>query len=181
MLAFAWETFRELRTVSAVVIDHELALQPSKSVPACSIKPLVLPCWGIGRCRARWWWWFFWPKASIDVEVSVGGRERSMAPVSLHTPTLCCPVISIPESCINLHGLIFRKWKAKWFQVVEHSNWTSIHQESETVAHACVSQSFQSTNVVNRKRLKWETFKKINLKVNIVWYWIPIYNVDIGR
>lgn len=134
-LAFNWEALGESFEVGAVVVNHELLLHPSKPIPACSIKRLSLPCtllaWG-SRCSgwdaAGGGWWS--SNTSIGLEVSVRSGERSLSPISPHSPALCSPVVGIPQTRVNPHGLVFWEWNTKWFQVVEHPDWNVVHQES---------------------------------------------------
>ena len=132
-LAFSWKAFWEAFKIRAVVVDHELLLHPTKSFSACGINPLSFPCtllcqW-ISRCSGGTGGWWA-SSTSIGLEVSVRGGERSLSPISLDKTTSCCPVICIPQTWINPHGLVFREWDSSWFQVVEHSDWNVIHQES---------------------------------------------------
>lgn len=135
MQTFTWETMGKFLVVSAVIVDHELALHPSKPVSTCIIKPHILP-WGIGRWGSTGT--LLWGKTSIDAGVSVRGCFRTLRPVGLYAPTLRCPVISIPETAVDPHRLVRRIMKTKWLHVVEHPNWTVVHQQPETVAYICM-------------------------------------------
>ena len=131
-LAFSWDTLRESFQVSAVVVNHVLVLHPSKPVAAGGIKSLNLPgtvLHGIRGCGgARW---SRWPNTSIGFEISVRSSERSLCPVSLHEPPSRCPIISVPETRINPHGLLRRERHSDWFRVVEYSYRDVVHQETE--------------------------------------------------
>ncbi|KAL0399643.1 UNVERIFIED_CONTAM: hypothetical protein Sradi_2307600 [Sesamum radiatum] len=102
--AFGGYTLRKPLDISAIIVDHVLLLNPSQSISALPIKPRGLPCLrlervrGLGPARRS-------GHAAIDVEVPVRGHEWSLAPISLHPPALCCPVICIPQAALHSHGL----------------------------------------------------------------------------
>ena len=115
-LAFDWKALGKSFEVGAVVVNHEIVLHPSKPISACSVKRLSLPCtlprWASRRCSGwdaagggRWS-----SNTSISLEVSVRSSERSFSPICLHSPALCSPVVGIPQTRVNPHGLVFWEW-----------------------------------------------------------------------
>ena len=131
-IALCWKALRKPFGVSAIIVNHIVLLHPSQSLLTCWIQLLREP-------RIVWWartwaagWCTRWNCACICIEVSVWGSERSLAPICLHKPTSCCPIICIPQTWVNPHCLVFREWNSVWFHVLELSDWSAIHREAET-------------------------------------------------
>jgi hypothetical protein len=107
-------TLREASQVSAVVVNHEIFLNPSQSSSTWSIKLIGVPCTvresagRLGTTRRS----TVRPSTGIGLEVSIVCGEGRLSPVSFDQSTSCSPVISIPEARVNPHGLALGKWNS---------------------------------------------------------------------
>ena len=54
-----------------------------------------------------------------------------MRPIGLHSASLRCPVVGVPEARVDPHWLASREWNPDRFVVVEYPYWNVIHQETE--------------------------------------------------
>lgn len=121
MPAFQGKTLRKSSIVGAIIIYHEILLNPSQPSPAISIELLILPC-------SVWESWI----ARLHVEVAIIGRKWRTGPISFHKPTSCRPIVSIPEAWVYSHWLVLWERDTNWFGVLEHPNRSVVHQETET-------------------------------------------------
>ena len=122
-----WREARVPSPVSAVVVDGELLSNPPQSPPLISIKvlellliPPSLTLCGteLGLHRGL---------AAVDVEAPVGGYEGSLSPVGLFQPSSGGPIVGVPETRVELHGLVEWELHSQVFAVLEHSDWDVIH------------------------------------------------------
>ena len=67
--------------------------------------------------------------AAINVKSLEMSLKWCMAPISLCLATVCCPAISIPQACLNLHWL-WRVADSSIRVVLEHSYGSIIHVKS---------------------------------------------------
>ena len=120
--AFSWKTTRESFQITAIVVDHEVFLNPSQSSSSMCIKLVGLPCWireWIGR------------RESGNIEVPVVCCKGCLSPICFHQSSSCSPIISIPKARVNLHRLSLREWNTNRFCVLEYSYGSVINQEAE--------------------------------------------------
>lgn len=68
---------------------------------------------------------------SINLKASKSWDKWGMAPIGLHPPSLCGPVVCIPHRALDPHGLGFRVWCTIFFLVCKYPNWDFIHKKSE--------------------------------------------------
>jgi hypothetical protein len=112
---------RESFQVSAVVVNHEVFLNPSQTSSAMGIKLVGLPC-SVG------------PPCSIggcNFEIPVVCCEGCLGPISFHQSSSCGPVVSIPEARVNLHWLALGEGNADLFSILEYSYGNVINHEAE--------------------------------------------------
>jgi hypothetical protein len=113
-------TLREAFQVSAVVVNHEVFLNPSQSSSARAIKLVGLPS-SIGPpCSS----------GGGDLEVPVVCCEGRLGPISFHQSSSCRPVVSVPEARVNPHRLALREGNANRFGILEYSYGNVINQEA---------------------------------------------------
>lgn len=137
--AFDWSD-RESRGIFAIVVNHVIGPNPLKLVAL--VEAQFRHCWlippipflatsgatsldVIDSCH------YLRTLTSIDLESRVACNERGMWPISLHSPTLCGPIISIPYRAVNSHGLVFRIWNPLVLQIRMYTNRRLIDQESK--------------------------------------------------
>lgn len=127
--AFARNPSREPFIVETVVIDHVILTDPVKPLFSCGIQFLEEPgAWGWSgarRCTRK-------PHTGIRLKVSVGGRERGLAPICLHCPASRGPVIRVPYAWLDPHWPGLRKRDSYWFHVLELSDGCPIYVEAES-------------------------------------------------
>jgi len=165
LLALWGKALRKSVGVSAIIVNHVILLNPTQSILVWWIQLLGIPGIGgarVGSARRRWWWWWSRRDTGICLEIPVRSCERSLAPISLHKTTSCCPVIGIPEARVYPHWLILRECNSFWFHVLEFSYRSPIYWEAET----CVNHHTFS-NIYNEK-----------LKYNIVWEMLTLCAED---
>ncbi|GER53425.1 altered inheritance of mitochondria protein 21 [Striga asiatica] len=116
-LALDRSSLRKPLIIGTIVVDHVPLLNPSQSLSSINIKLLSLKLW-----------------AALDLEISVIGHKRSLCPVSLDPAALSSPLVCIPQTAVHSHRLAVGERYPTPFVVVENSNRTVVHQESEYFA-----------------------------------------------
>lgn len=109
---------RESLKIRAVVVDHEIPLNPSESSSGGRIQLVCFPT----TVKER--------RGGDGVEVPVVRRERRFRPIGFHEAAPRCPVVGVPEARVNPHRLVFRKGDADRFGISEYSDGGVIHQET---------------------------------------------------
>lgn len=118
-------------SVLAIVINKEISLDPSKiqflgirEMPSFILIPPVLSSSG-----DTWRVWIL-PLARIQTEVFVRGYEWGLVPIRLLQTASCGPIICIPYTREQVHGLLI------WVEIVVrfpivfvHPDWNSINKE----------------------------------------------------
>lgn len=128
--------FWEALCVCAIIINHVILLHPLEFLSACFIKLIDLhPCrgWRIRRARRRNDWTCWVTNASFGIKVSTRSCKWSFCPICFDKTASCCPVISVPETRVYSHWLVFWVRNVDWLQVLELSNRCAIDIESENV------------------------------------------------
>ena len=127
-----WESLK----IVAVVIDHEVLLNPSQFSSAIGIKLVALPCSireGIGG-------------ELCGFEIAVVGCKGCLGPISFHQTTSGGPVISVPQARIDSHGLLLWERNANSLTILEHPYGNVIHQESAKQINGFVFLSLMKGN-----------------------------------
>jgi len=128
--AFLGEVPIESFTITAVVIDHVVLLNPFHLAKLGRTQreehrlspPVSWPDLARATPHAVW----VRAKASIVFVVPKACYEGCQGPVSLNPSTLGCPLICVPQTWVSIHGLWV--WEVDlWIVVVaEDSNWDTI-------------------------------------------------------
>lgn len=129
-LAFWWERWVS-HSIGAIVVDcifRADPLQPSVLICVKVLEILLVPpsrslgCTELGLDRSL---------APINVETPVGRNEWGLGPVRLLKPTSCGPIIGVPQTGVDLHGLVEWEFHSQVFQILEHPDWYVVHKEAD--------------------------------------------------
>lgn len=141
--------------IRAVIVNHEVFLNPSESPPTVGIKFLVLPCptWILRIARGT------------GIKVPVVCCKGCFCPISLHQSASGCPIIRIPKAGINPHRLVLREWNTNWFSILEYSYRSVIHQETEKTKTKTKTNTLEKIKISENFKLKKKTKCKELLRV----------------
>lgn len=112
---------REAFQVGAVVVNHEVFLNPSQPSPARGIKLVGLPCSIRPPCNI----------GAGNIEIPVVCCKGCLGPISFHQSSSRRPVIGVPEARVNPHRLALREGNADRFSILEYSYGDVINHEAE--------------------------------------------------
>ncbi|GER53254.1 PR domain zinc finger protein 16 [Striga asiatica] len=117
--------YREPSLVRAVIINHmvrpnphqlvalvQAQLRHNRLVPPEPAGPTATAPFDIVSSSNR-----IWTLTAVDLKALVRGHERGMGPIGLDKPTLCGPIVGIPNRAVDAHGLVLWVWYALVLQV----------------------------------------------------------------
>lgn len=70
---------------------------------------------------------------SIYVEASIASDKRRFGPVRLLPAATRCPIISIPQTRVDLHRLLKRESNSKFLVILEHPNRDLVNIKSVSI------------------------------------------------
>lgn len=96
-ITLLWQPLWKSLTISTVIVDHVIPLDPPHPLLTRRIQLLVEPIIsGRGRLQRRALGRTRRPHTGIGIEASVRSRERSLWPVGFDQATSCGPVVGVP-------------------------------------------------------------------------------------
>jgi len=122
-------------SVSAVVVDGVFLAHPSEPTPLGGVKvtelrlvppPLALRVAELGVHRSL---------APVDVKPLVRCYEGCFRPIRFLQTTPRCPVISVPQTVVDLHWLVEWEFHSQVLAVLEHPDWHLVHKEPAHPQH----------------------------------------------
>jgi len=120
-------------SVSAVVVDGVFLAHPSEPTPLGGVKvtelrlvppPLALRVAELGVHRSL---------APVDVKPLVRCYEGCFRPIRFLQTTPRCPVISVPQTVVDLHWLVEWEFHSQVLAVLEHPDWHLVHKEHNLI------------------------------------------------
>lgn len=131
---FRWYLSIEPFSIFAVVIDHVVISYPLHlaqlviaQLAVCKGCPPVSRVAGSTLTDADW----SIPLASPCPKIAVSCYKGCTTPINLNSPTLSCPVISIPQAGINPHSLFVWVSNPLIFIVTKNTDWHAINMPPE--------------------------------------------------
>jgi hypothetical protein len=131
---FRWHLSIEPLSVIAVVVDHVVVSDPlhliQLGIAQLAIGGRCPPVrWGLGSTLIYANWSI--PLASPCPKIAVSCYEGCHCPINLNSPTLSCPVISIPQAGVDPHSLFVWVSNPLIFIVTVYADWYIINVPPE--------------------------------------------------